>query len=138
MLMLVWNWEFYLYDLRIIRYISEAEAIIFGLLYIFFVGVEIDLVYIKGRLDKDDNIYDLLMALIFGYNLAMWAPTFITNFLILEKELTLNQLAWSKSEDYQEGKILNEYSIDIFEWVGIDEDLNVYINWLKKWAKQYF
>lgn len=90
MLLLVWNNELYLYDLRIIRYFSEFMAAIFNVGYIMMVGIVLDLVYVKGSLEKDNNIYDLLMALYLGYNLFLHAPTFIVNFFIVAKELTLN------------------------------------------------
>lgn len=122
MTFLVWNSDIYLYDLRIIRYLSELYAIIFLLGFVLMSGVELDLVYVKGALDKSDSIYDLLSALFIGYNLALFAPTLIVSVIIIGKELTLNPFAWRKDEDFEEGKVYNSVNMDVFTWFGISED----------------
>jgi len=51
MLMLVWNISFYLYTLRIIRYIVFFEAISFLFLYLMTLGVFLDLYFVKKYLN---------------------------------------------------------------------------------------
>jgi len=137
MLMLVWNWDLYLYDFRIVRYLSELYALMFIFAFLIMSGIEIDLVFVKGKLDKTDNIIDLLSALFIGYNLALHVPTFLVNVIIVMKELTLNQFAWRKDEDYQEGKIHNGVDLDVFAWFGFSEDPDTYHAWLRAWGKEF-
>jgi hypothetical protein len=51
MLLLVWNVDIYLYDLRIIRYLSLLYAVVFLAMFVLFAGVELDLVYVRGALE---------------------------------------------------------------------------------------
>lgn len=132
MLLLVWNNEMYLYDFRLLRYFSELMAIMFNLAYIMMVGITLDLVYVKGAFEKQDSLFDMMMALYLGYNLFLHSPTFLVNFFIVAKELLmLNQFAWRADQDYQEGKIYNTVDLDMFSWLGVSEDPKTYIVWLK-------
>lgn len=135
--LLVWNNSVYLYDLRILRYFSEIMAIIFNFSYVFMIGVTLDLIYVKGALEKDNNIFDVLMALYLGYNLFLHSPTFIVNFFIIAKELTLNPFAWRADQDFEEGKIYNSVNMDVFYWLGVDEDPKSYLKWLQRWGRQF-
>ena len=137
MLLLVWNVELYLYDCRIMRYISEMSAIAFIVGFVMMSGVELDLVFVQGALEKDNNVIDLLSALVLGYNLALHAPTLIVNVLIVGKELTLNPFAWRKDQDFEAGMIYNTVNMDIFYWLGIGEDPGQYRQWLKEWGKEF-
>ena len=47
MVLLVWNNNFYLYTLRVIRYIVSLEALAFLFLYIITLGVFLDLLFLK-------------------------------------------------------------------------------------------
>ena len=90
--------EIYLYDFRIIRYISLLLAGFVDTMYLIMVREELQLIYYKTR---DDIIkIDVFFSLIFGYTLIMFLPTFLIDFFIILKEMTLNQLAWTKEEDY--------------------------------------
>ena len=77
------------------------------------------------------------MALYLGYNLFLHSPTFIVNFFIVAKELTLNQFAWREDEDFEEGKIYNTVDMDVFDWFGISEDPKMYKEWLWGWGRQF-
>lgn len=77
------------------------------------------------------------MALYLGYNLFLFSPTFIVNFFIVAKELTLNQFAWREDEDFEEGKIYNTVDMDVFYWFGISEDPKMYKEWLWGWGRQF-
>ena len=52
MLMSVWNWDFYLYDMRIGRYLVAAWALLFNTFYISLIPIEIDLIWIKTDWEK--------------------------------------------------------------------------------------
>jgi len=51
MLMLVWNFNLYLYTFRIIRYLVFFEAISFLFLYLMTLGVFLDLYFVKKYLN---------------------------------------------------------------------------------------
>jgi hypothetical protein len=51
----------------------------------------------------------------------LYIPTFAVNSLIILKEVTLNQFAWSSGEEY------NTDNLDILYWLGVNEDLSWYI-----------
>lgn len=136
---LVWNVDIYMYDLRIVRYISELGALVFVVGFVMYTGVEIDLVYVRGALSRQQapNVFDVFSALFIGYNLALHVPTFLVNAIILLKEVSLNQFAWRKEDDYEEGYILNTVNMDMFSWFGVGEDPTVYGDYLKTWAKEF-
>ena len=96
------------------------------------VGTELDLIY-NGRLGLGEvyvdssNLIDMLLAIFIGYMLIEYFPTFYVNASIIVKEMTLNQFAWRKSQDYKEAMLFNQYDVDIYYWLGINEDLNFYL-----------
>lgn len=95
MILLVWNIDLYLYDLRILRYISLLEAILFNLIYIMMVGTELDLYYNRGlgigNVHLDDSaIFDVMLAIFNGYMLIEFTPTAFVNATIILKEMTMN------------------------------------------------
>lgn len=132
--LLVWNNEMYLYDFRIVRYLSLLCAVLFSAFFLLMIGVELDLVFVNG---SEDNLIDLMSALFLGYNLALHTPTLLVSVIIVAKELTLNQLAWRRDQDYAEGKLYNTVDMDFFDWFGISEDPDLYLRWLKKWGKEF-
>lgn len=95
------------YGLRILRYISFAAAIVFDLLYIVLATTTVDLIFIKGEKEDDANVYDILYAFILSYLTMFLLPTFGSNLMIVFKEITMNQLAWSKDEEYIDGTLYN-------------------------------
>ena len=56
---------------------------------------------------------DVLMSLFIGYNLVEFAPNAFVNLVLILKEATLKQFAFTKSEDYEAGKLFNGVSIDL-------------------------
>ena len=90
MFFLSWNFEIYIYDLRIIRYISLITAVIYDAFYIIMAGTALDLVFVKGKVEDETNIYDVTRALILGYTSVLFLPTFGSNAYIVMKELTMN------------------------------------------------
>lgn len=90
MILLLFNWELYVYDFRIVRYASFFLAIVFNILYILMAGSAADLIFVKGKWDDTDNFYDIFWALLLGYCSVLYVPTFHTNLMIFLKELTMN------------------------------------------------
>lgn len=107
MLLLLWNNEIYIYDFRIVRYMSFFVAIAFDIFYLVMAGTSADLVFVKGKAEDDANVYDILLALILGYSSIFLLPTFMENAMIVMKELTMNQLAWTRDDDYKAGVAFN-------------------------------
>ena len=50
MFLLLLEEDFYLYDFRIVRYISLGAAVIFLTFYAALAAMELDLIYLKGRI----------------------------------------------------------------------------------------
>ena len=57
----------------------------------------VDLIFIKGKHEKDDDLMDILVATFLGYSIITFGPTAYVNFEIVIKEMTMNQLAWRAS-----------------------------------------
>jgi hypothetical protein len=59
---------------------------------LYFTGLcgEVDLYFVKGRMEKTDNPIDVFLSLVTGYILLDLAPTALVNFVIELKELTMN------------------------------------------------
>lgn len=142
MLMLIWNFDIYLYDLRLLRYFSELQAIVFNAFYILMLGTELDLIY-NGRLGLGElyvdasNVFDMMLAVVIGYLLIEYFPTAYINTAIIVKEMTLNQFAWRKSQDYQEAMLFNRYDVDVYDYLGINEDLDYYLQYFAAWGRQF-
>ena len=103
----------YLYDLRILRYTSLISAIVFNVLYFSGVCGEADLIFVKGRMEKTDNPIDVFITLVTGYVILDLVPTAYVNFLIVLKELTLNQFAWNKTHEFKEGKLFGIFDTNV-------------------------
>ena len=88
-------------------------------------------------MEKTDNPIDVFLTLIVGYVLLNLSPTAFVNFIIVLKELTLNQFAWNKSHEYKDGKIFGLIDTNVLEWFGISEDPQVYLKYLKKWSTEF-
>ena len=95
---------------------------------------ELNLLYWDERANL--NQYDLLKSLIFGYSLLIFLPTFVIDTNIVLKEMTLNQFAWNKHEDYNEANLFfGNINGDLLELFGINEDTQFYWNWVQKWCQ---
>jgi hypothetical protein len=88
---LVWDFDFYLYDFRIMRYASLAMAILFDFVYFAILYNALDLYLFKAKMkDEVDNFLDVILTLILSASVILYIPTFAINSLIILKELTLN------------------------------------------------
>lgn len=132
--LLLWNDDLYLYDLRIIRYFVLLGAITFVGFYLFALAVELDLVLLEGKIYKQDSAAELILALIIGELLLYYAPSMLVNSLICLKEMTLNQFAWRKKDDFKEGEFFNMVNMDLFYYFGFDENINNHLVWLVAWT----
>jgi hypothetical protein len=81
-------------------------------------------------------VYDVLLAIFLAYFLIALAPTFANNLVIILKESTMKQSAWSLEEDYQEGEIMG-ISTDLLFWFGVSEDPDYYKECIKEWMHEY-
>ena len=76
--------------------------------------------------DKDYNAFDILVALVISYMAITFFPTFATNFVIILKESTMNQFAWSKDQEFQDGTFLGVFNDDLLDLIGVPEDQAYY------------
>lgn len=137
MYLLLWNEDWYLYDLRIVRFLSLAGAITFMIFYMAGVAVEVDLLVVEGIINNTDSWFTMLMALIFGELVLYYSPTALVNTFIILKESTLNQLAWRKRDDFREGEVYNQFNMDLLYWLGVDEDVHHHLWWLANWSHEF-
>ena len=67
-----------------------------------------------------------------------YSPDFLINSAIFLKELTLSQTAWTAEEDYPEGYALGgSLNLDILSWIGVEEDIDWYLTYLKAWCQEF-
>jgi len=138
LLPLLWNTEVYLYDFRVWRFISFGAAGIFDWIYLAVSFDFLQLVFSKPLFKDQADPYDVFRAMVMGYVMYYFFPTFMVNGPLFLKELTLSQNAWSPEEDYPEGYMLGfggMLNLDILYWFGIEEDSDWYYNWLQEWTR---
>ena len=125
--MLVWNNEFYDYEIvfRIWRYISLYFAIFFNSIY--FGGLinllvlldtksEVMIDLEKGSLIIADSdilgkdtawgVFEIFNAMMTSYMLVTFLPTFLANLVIMVKEMFMKQDAFDSADDYQPGEMM--------------------------------
>jgi hypothetical protein len=91
MVFLLANAEIYIYDCRILRWISYIMALVFDFIYICMIGNEINNIYYNISPNiTEANLYDLLFAIILGFFILSYLPTFLVNTFIILKELTMS------------------------------------------------
>jgi hypothetical protein len=96
-LLLLYQIEFYIYDLRILRWIWWPISGIYLIFYALLAIQEIDFVYVKGMSsDSDHRAYNILNAAMVGYAVAWLFPTAFSSLMICLKEPFMNPIAWSK------------------------------------------
>ena len=78
-----------------------------------------------------------MLALIIGELLIYYAPSMVVNTLIIMKEMTLNQFAWRKKDDYKEGEFFDMVNMDLFYYLGFDENIQNHLVWLVAWTHQF-
>jgi len=81
MFMLIWDTPFYLYDLRIIRYIDFGIAIVFVLAWLVALGVDVELMYgvDEWAESSDTLVINSVVTTILSYCLIEFLPTFMVN-----------------------------------------------------------
>ena len=137
MYLLLWNDEFYLYDFRLVRYMVLLAAMVFNFIYACWVSAELEIVWVEGTIYKEDNAVEVILALVLGELIIYYFPTFLVNLFIILKEMTLNQLAWRKVDDYREGQFFNWINMDILYWLGFDQNIYEHLMWLAAWSHEF-
>ena len=88
---LVWDFDFFLYDFRLLRYGSLGMAVIFDFVYFAILYNALDLFLFKAKMkDEVDDFLDVIVTLVLSATVLLYIPTFAINSLIILKELTLN------------------------------------------------
>jgi hypothetical protein len=135
MFMLIWDTDFYLYTLKIWRIINFVLAILFVLFYFCLIAYDYDMVFIHNYWTDDHISMNGFTVTILSYMIILWIPTFLVNFNVCIKELTLNQFAWSKEEELTGGLF---YYFDPISWMGMEEDPNVYADKIKAYGREFW
>ena len=137
MYMLIWNEDLYLYDLRLLRYFVVFLAIVFEFFYACGVSAELELVWLEGKIYKEDNAVELVLALVIGELIIYYFPTALINMFIIMKEMTLNQFAWRKKDDFKEGEFYSLFNMDLFYYWDFDESIYNHLIWLAAWSHAF-
>ena len=137
MYMLLWNEDLYLYDLRLLRYFVVFLAIVFEFFYACGVSAELELVWLEGKIYKEDNAVELVLALVIGELIIYYFPTALINMFIIMKEMTLNQFAWRKKDDFKEGEFYSLFNMDLFYYWDFDESIYNHLIWLAAWSHAF-
>ena len=155
--LLSWNIEFYLYNIvfRIWRYICLGVALVFNIGYFISVVNLLELINANTELEYDwekntlavvDSdlgadttwaVYELLMAMVTSYMDIYMSPIFVSCFVILAKEATLKQTAFSLEEDYKSGEFYDMFDIDTLSVLGLHTDEEYFTNGLKSFMQEY-
>ena len=90
MSMLVWDVPFYLYDLRVLRWINFGIAILYVACYLFLIILDVNLIGFVDEWKQKDLIFNYLLETILSYSIIQFIPTFLVNFQIVLKEITMN------------------------------------------------
>ena len=136
----VWNIEIYQYDLRILRYFSFGWALTYCIFYWGTAIAAAEWLWVKDEFDETDEqaIPDFMIGVSLCYFVIQFAGSYFTNLGVVLKELTMNQFALSKDEDYQEGVVAGTgLDLDVLKWFDINEDSDWYKSKFKIWARKY-
>jgi len=132
--------QFYDYVLRPIRLLSYLAALVYNTIYIFNAALAFDLLYIQDFWKADDSqaIPDFMLASISGYSVIHFSFTAFFNMIIILKELTMDQFALSKKEDFETGVVpYFGWNIDLFYWAGVDSNTEDYWEKAREFSRIY-
>lgn len=80
MFLLIWDVPFYLYTLRILRYIVLLVAIIFLFMYVVMILIDFDLLYLVNEWKSHQKLFNGVLATLLSYMAMNMFPTFCINF----------------------------------------------------------
>lgn len=124
----VWEMPYYMQHFRLIRLISLVAGILYNTLYLVSVA---DFLILLFEQDKETiDIFYLLQAMFFGYNIILHFPITIVNLAIFLKEVLLEMFqASSKKHGHNVDLALGLYDIYSF-WSTFFDILNP-VNYLQ-------
>ena len=82
------------------------------------------------------GLYDMFISMFSAYMSLVFFPTFATNVVIVIKEMSMNQAAWTVDEDYNQGTFLG-IDMNFLELFNVPSRDSYYENWMKAWAHEY-
>ena len=100
-------------------------------------SAELELVWLEGKIYKEDNAVELVLALVIGELIIYYFPTALINMFIIMKEMTLNQFAWRKKDDFKEGEFYSLFNMDLFYYWDFDESIYNHLIWLAAWSHAF-
>ena len=81
---------------------------------------------------------DIILSMVALNSLPTFGPTAIINLIIFLKELTMNQFAWAKNEDFETGRVpILGFNVDLLYWAGFDRNLDDYNEVIREFTKTY-
>lgn len=136
-----YNIEEYQYTLRPLRYFSYLVSMIYVISYLIMVVSAYEEIFVRDEMLESDaqSFPDFMKGVTLAYMSMNFFVTFWINLGIVIKELTMDQLAWSKGEDFEEGVVEGlGWNIDLLYWFGISEDYDSYLETFKTQFAQVY
>ena len=79
-----------------------------------------------------------MLASMSGWSVLHFSFTFFYCIVIILKEQTMNQLAFSKNEDFKSGVVpIFNFNIDVLYWLGIDGNRDDYLELAREFTRKY-
>lgn len=109
----IYEVPFYMRHFKLFRFFSLCGAIIYNILYVIAVG---DFLLLLFQQDKDElDIFYLMSAMFFGYNIVLHFPITIVNHIIFMKEIIMELFqASSKRRGHNIDLALGLYDVVVF------------------------
>jgi len=121
----VYNIEAYQYALRPLRFLSFMISTLYVMAYTTLIISTYEEIWVKNEWEETDakSFPDFFKGVALGYMSFNFLATYVVNLVIVIKEMTMDQLAWSKAEDFEAGEVEGlGWNIDLLYWFGISED----------------
>ena len=138
----VYNIETYQYTFRPLRFVSYFVGVIYVVFYTILMAASFEEFYVRDEMTETDaqSFPDFLRGITLVYLVGNFFATYAVNLVVVLKELTMDQLAWTKEEDFVPNEIEGlGWNIDLLYWFNISEDYDSHVTTFRdKFAAVYF
>lgn len=126
----VFNSETYQYTLRPLRFVSYFVSFVYVIAYSILAITAFEQFYVRDEMKETDaqSFPEFFKGITLVYLSGNFYATYLVNLVIVLKELTMDQMAWTKAEDFDANEIEGlGVNIDLLYWFGISEDYDSYL-----------
>lgn len=82
-------------------------------------------------------VYDVLLVMVNGYLDLYLLPTLIISIVIILKECTLKQWAFTREDDFHDGQFLDLFDFSLLHIFGISQDDDYFDASIKTFMQEY-